>query len=115
MHERIFETGTNCLSDADRAMIEDFLSCRIRSHPYSDSNVLRVKMDETAHAHSSGRGVMIESIIFEMNFVSGHWRKVRRKKHCGFNETMPIQSSSHWDCNGNPILRRHEIHQGPER
>jgi len=93
---RVFQDQTNVLKPNDREMIVEFLNGRLRVNPRDSSAPLhRIILNEsrTKEAHNPTR-TTIEQIVFEMNFASGHWRKLRRKAVVRDNSIMSVRRRS---------------------
>lgn len=78
---RVFQDQTNVLKRDDRELIVEFLNGRLRVNPFDPSTSLhRIILNEAKHKDPlHPTRTTIEQIVFEMNFTSGHWRKLRRK------------------------------------
>ena len=78
-YHRILSSGCNLLSHRDNMFIRRFLSGQARSHPFDTSRkIYRISFHETLHESPNGTGAWREYIVFEVNFDTGSWRKLRR-------------------------------------
>lgn len=107
--ERIFASGTNRLSFSDFDLIMDFLEGRINKHPSHPTRIVqRITLHEVTHQDSQGK-MLVQRIIFEMNFLTRHWRKLRRSctrsaTECNDVDLQCFDIPRGWDANGNRSL-----------
>jgi len=71
VRSRIFSTGTNCLDDATKGRIDEFLA----GHSKNCRFVERVRLNET-YENDSG---VTYVITLEMNHITGRWRKLKSR------------------------------------
>lgn len=120
---RVFQDQTNVLKRDDRELIIEFLNGRLRVNPFDPTTSLhRIILNESKHKDPlHPTRTTIEQIVFEMNFTSGHWRKLRRKAvvrdvvpaerledqpskdECPGAEWWSGRIPAGWDSNGNRI------------
>lgn len=105
-YERILSSGSNQIRWNDRMLIQNFLAGRIRTNPYhAHQPKARIVLHETTRPISGTETdrLCMEYIIFEMDFVTGKWRKLRRTTQ-RLNEQCQDHmhaSTGIWDANGN--------------
>lgn len=71
--------GANALGPTDRALIENFLAGQATSHPAAQNGILQVTMSEN-YTQDPNMDEYLEIVVFEMNFLAGSWRKLKRRK-----------------------------------
>ncbi|KAF9108668.1 Negative elongation factor A [Mortierella sp. AM989] len=70
---------TNLLTTEDRAYIEAFLEGHSMKRPHENESLYQIVMNQKQVQDPSGR-VMYETILIEMNFDTGEWKKIKRRR-----------------------------------
>ncbi|KAG0325264.1 hypothetical protein BG004_003266 [Podila humilis] len=78
-HPTLFQ-DTNLLTAVDRAYIIAFLEGHPVLRPNMNDKVYQIVMNQEQVQDASGRTVY-ELILIEMNFETGEWRKIKRKRN----------------------------------
>ncbi|KAI1300722.1 hypothetical protein EDD11_006012 [Mortierella claussenii] len=77
-HPTIFQ-NINLLTEEDRAYIEAFLQGHPMKRPHENESLYQIVMNQEQVQDSSGRP-MYETILIEMNFDTGEWKKIKRRR-----------------------------------
>ncbi|KFH67962.1 hypothetical protein MVEG_06693 [Podila verticillata NRRL 6337] len=85
-HPTLFQ-DTNLLTPVDRAYIIAFLEGHPVLRPNMNDKVYQIVMNQEQVQDATGRTVY-ELILIEMNFETGEWRKIKRKRNKPHNPAM---------------------------
>ncbi|KAF8959657.1 hypothetical protein BGZ46_001722 [Entomortierella lignicola] len=70
---------TNLLTAEDRVYIEAFLEGHPMKRPHENESIYQIVMNQKQVQDASGR-IMYETILIEMNFDTGEWKKIKRRR-----------------------------------
>ncbi|KAF9354975.1 hypothetical protein BGX26_007136 [Mortierella sp. AD094] len=70
---------TNLLTTEDRAYIEAFLEGHPMKRPHENESLYQIVMNQKQVQDASGK-IMYETILIEMNFDTGEWKKIKRRR-----------------------------------
>ncbi|KAF9169550.1 hypothetical protein BGX21_007717 [Mortierella sp. AD011] len=70
---------TNLLTAEDRAYIEAFLEGHPMKRPHENESLYQIVMNQKQVQDASGK-IMYETILIEMNFDTGEWKKIKRRR-----------------------------------
>ncbi|KAF9578582.1 hypothetical protein BGW38_005546, partial [Lunasporangiospora selenospora] len=88
-HPTLFQ-NTNLLTKEDRAYITAFLQGHPVIRPNEQDTVYQIVMNQEQVQDATGK-MMYELILIEMNFDTGEWRKIKRKRNKPHVEVSQLQ------------------------
>jgi len=88
--EGLFD-NVNQLSTSDRQLIIDFLSGNHENPNSADEPIKQIILHQEVVVSPDGCQTVFEQLIFEINYLKGTWRKLRRKRNISNKELLPLK------------------------